>query len=175
MNEKDNDYHYLFGMRFRESESKFGKGTHTKAIAFNGGITIGDASDAYTANTGIDLLYLYSFGKYLSIGGTTGIANYFGGEFTETIGVNTVTADVDDTQFVPLALSVRINRFDKFVFGGDMGYAFSLTDGIDGGFYTAPKLTYIFSDKIVPYIGYRMIRQDGDNIGSIQVGIEYSF
>jgi len=160
---------------FAKAQSKFGKGTHTKAIALNGGITIGDGSDAYTANAGIDLLYLYGVGKYLSIGGTTGIANYFGGELTENVGNITTTVDVDDAQFVPLALSVRVNRFGKFVFGGDMGYAFSLTDGIDGGFYTAPKLTYIFSDKIVPYIGYRMIRQDGDSIGSIQFGIGYSF
>ncbi|WP_299362718.1 outer membrane beta-barrel protein [Winogradskyella sp.] len=148
------------------------KGQHNYGIGLNAGVTVGDFEDAYSSNIGIDLFYLYSISERFYLGGSTGFANYFGEEINR-LGSGTI--ELDDAQFIPLAGSVRFSPFRNFLVGADVGYAFGVNEGNDGGFYASPRLTYMVNGNMPIFIGYRTISFEDDNLGSIQFGIGYRF
>ncbi len=148
------------------------KGTHNFGVGLNAGVTVGDFKDSYSSNIGLDLFYLYGVSERFFVGGTTGFANYFGQE-VNIAGFGEV--ELDDAQFIPLAGSVRFSPFTNFLVGTDIGYAFGINDGNDGGFYASPRATYMFNGKFPIFAGYRLIDLDGESLGSIQFGIGYKF
>ena len=145
--------------------------TSTFGLGLNKGVVVGDAQDFYSATLGLDLIYLYHIGKRFHLGATTGYAHYFGEEITDnTIG----EADVEDAQFIPVAVSIRISPLPNLLGGGDIGYAVALNDGNEGGIYLSPRLTYMIRGKIPVFAGYRMILED-ETIGTVLFGVGFLF
>lgn len=79
--------------------------------------------------------------------------------------------EIEDLQFSPLAISVRLSPFKSFLGGADINCAIGLTD--KSGFYASPGLTY-FSDKVQAYARYHLIALD-QNLASIRVGFDSIF
>ena len=148
------------------------KGTHHFGVGLNGGITVGDYEDIYSSNIGLDLFYLYGLSNRFLIGGSTGFASYFGKEIN-LAGIGTI--DYDDAQFIPLAASLRFSPFKNFIAGADIGYAFGINEGNDGGFYASPRATYMLNGRFPLFVGYRLIDLDEASLGSLQFGLGYKF
>ena len=141
-------------------------------IGLNGGATVGDFENSYSSNVGIDLIYLHKLSNRFYIGGSTGFANYFGDTLSAE-GFEDVA--LDDLQFLPLAASFRISPVKNLLGGVDIGYAFGLNDGNDGGFYASPRITYLIDEKWPVFAGYRLIGFEDENLGAIQFGIGFIF
>ena len=142
------------------TRSRFGLGV-------NGGVTIGDYSNVYSTNLGVDIIYLYSVSSRFHIGATTGFANYF---YENGSSDPNLRGDLEDVQFLPITASIRLSPLRNLLAGGDIGYAVGLDDGNDGGFYASPRLTYLFAGRVPIFLGYRTINLD-NNLASVQFGI----
>ena len=140
------------------------------SIGLHEGTTVGDYSDAYSVNTGLDISYLRSLSDKFYVGAVASFTNYFSESFSE----NGQSVELDDRQMLPLAGSIRISPFNfrSVLVGVDVGYAVSLDDRDDGGFYASPRLTYLLSNWQL-YGGYRLIALDGDDLTSVQIGVAY--
>ena len=108
----------------------------------NGGLVLGDFSDAYSLNLGLDLYHHWGVAKALDIGVTTGFFNAFGEKETVTAGGIVVETEFDNIQFLPVGASFRVypGKNVGFKFGGDIGYAVGLNEGNDGAVYFRPSL-----------------------------------
>lgn len=147
------------------------KGTNTFGAGLNSGIVIGEFDNQYRTNLGIDLFYLYGISDKLSIGITTGFTNYFG----EETNISGLTTTVSDIQYIPVASTFRFSPIKNLLFGADIGFAISLNEQNDSGFYASPRITYLFNKKFPFFLGYRLIDLNGDNLDAIQLGIGYKF
>ena len=98
-------------------------------IGPNIGIPLFDASDYYSLEAGIDLLYLFGDNPdaLLKFGVASGFYNYFGDEIDGF--------DIDDSQFIPIAGAARIIVLKTLVVGPDIGYAVGISDDSEGAFY----------------------------------------
>ena len=108
----------------------------TFKIGVMGGIPTADASDISNFVLGADAYYF--FGKrnaLVTIGPTVGFRNYFGEEISPGI-------EIEDAQFLPIALAGRVSIFGIVRGGLDVGYAVGITDGLDGGFYIRPQIAF---------------------------------
>ena len=141
------------------------------SIGVHGGATVGDYSDAYSANTGLDVSYLHGISDKFYVGAAASFTNYFSDSFDE--GGRRV--EFDDKQLLPVAGSIRISPFSfrSVLVGADIGYAVGLNDGNDGGFYASPRITYLLADFQL-YAGYRLIALDEDDLTSVQLGVAYT-
>ncbi len=108
----------------------------------NGGLVLGDFSEAYNFGLGLDFSHHWGVSKMLDIGLTTGFHNAFGSkESTETNGGFTET-EFGNIQYIPVGASLRIypGKNVGFKFGGDVGYALGLNEGNEGALYYRPSL-----------------------------------
>lgn len=136
----------------------------TFKIGISGGIPLGDASDISTFALGGDVYYL--FGKrnaLVRLGPTVGIRNFFGEEISP--GIN-----VDDAQFVPVALAGRVSIFGILQGGIDVGYAIGVSDFLDGGFYVKPVLAFGLLRLFELNISYESI-SDNATWGNANIGL----
>lgn len=106
----------------------------------NGGMVIGDFSEAYSLVLGVDLYQHWGLSKEVDLGVTTGFLNAFGEKEEISAGGIIAETEFDNVQFVPLGASVRIYPSSGFKIGGDVGYALGINEGNDGGFYYRPSL-----------------------------------
>ncbi len=137
-------------------------------VGIHSGLVIGDYEDSFSINTGLDVSYLYGLSKKIYVGGAVGLTNYLG---KDSVRTGNVINDVDDIQFVPVAVSLRLSPFKSFLGGADIGYAIGINEENDGGFYLSPRLTYMVK-KLQVYAGYRLIGLD-ENLSSIQLGFAF--
>ncbi len=106
----------------------------------NGGLVVGDFSEAYSFVLGLDIYHHWGVSKEIDLGVATGFSNAFG-ETQEISGSGlTIENKFDNAQFLPVAGSVRIYPTSGFKFGGDVGYALGVNKGNDGGFYYRPSI-----------------------------------
>jgi len=106
----------------------------------NGGLIVGDFSEAYSFALGLDIYHHWGVSKALDIGVATGFFNAFGeSENISAAGV-TIATEFDNIQFLPVAASFRIYPTSGFKFGGDIGYAIGINEGNQGGLYYRPSL-----------------------------------
>lgn len=146
-----------------------------QAQTFKIGATVGlpaaDAADISTFVLGIDAYYYFTdIDDFINIGGTVGFRNFFGDE----IRVLGQTVEIDDAQFLPVAAAGRLKVFGLFGAGADVGYAFGLSDGLDGGFYFRPVLTFDIADTIELNASYESI-SDNATWGNLNVGVLFEF
>lgn len=106
----------------------------------NGGIVVGDFSEAYSLALGIDIYHHWGVSKALDIGVTTGFFNAFGEKESISAGGITVETEFANVQYLPVGASLRIYPGSIFKFGGDIGYAVGINEGNEGALYYRPSL-----------------------------------
>ncbi|MDC8104210.1 MULTISPECIES: hypothetical protein [Chryseobacterium] len=133
------------------------------------GIPVADASDVSSFTLGVDASYMWNITKGLDLGVASGYSHFFGKD------------NFDDFGFIPVAVSGKYKFSGAPVFVGlDLGYAISVKDGMDGGFYAQPKFGYQMS-KGELYIGYQSISNRRDfgryrsswTIGAVNIGYNF--
>ena len=141
-----------------------------KAQEFNGGIhaglPIGDAGDIATFSLIADLNYLFDVADGLQVGPSVGYSHSFGDE----IG----GFEIDDIQFLPIAAAGRYSITPEFSAGVDLGYAIGITDGLDGGFYYAPRVAYGATEMLDIVLAYRGVSLDGGSFDILSLGVEFN-
>lgn len=97
------------------------------------GATIGDASEVFGLNYGADFTYLFEIFEGFSVGGKAGIDIYSGKEWMNS------NVKFTDLTLIPITASAQYNFTPDFFAAADLGYALSLNNDYDGGFYFMPK------------------------------------
>ena len=106
----------------------------------NGGLVIGDFSEAYSFVLGLDIYHHWGVSKEIDLGIATGFSNAFGETQEVSGGGVSIENKFANVQFLPVAGSVRIYPASGFKIGGDVGYALGINSGNDGGFYYRPSI-----------------------------------
>ncbi|MFX0557659.1 outer membrane beta-barrel protein [Maribacter sp. CXY002] len=104
------------------------------------GMTVGDYSEAYGLNLGIDITQHWGVSNELDLGIASGFINAFGEKTTANTGGLTVQTEFDNIQFIPIAGSIRIYPASGFKIGGDVGYGLGVNKGNDGGLLYRPMI-----------------------------------
>lgn len=127
-------------------------------LGAHAGVPVGDVSDVSDFAFGADVSYLWNAVGVLQLGPKVGYHQYTGDW---------------DAGFIPVAAEGRVGLGDAVFVGADLGYGIGLKDGMDGGFYYAPKLGFGFMG--IKVIGsYTGISSDGVDVSSVNAGIELS-
>ena len=128
-------------------------------LGINAGVPVGDAADYSSFNAGADVAYLMGFGDIFQVGPMVGYNHFFGED------------GVDDLQFLPIAATARFG-LAALELGLDLGYGLGISDDLDGGFYYRPKVGFsLFGLGLIgSYTGFS---NDGDNISSVNLGLEF--
>lgn len=149
-------------------DSHFKLGAHA-------GLPIGNLADGYSFNLGLDVAYLWKVNNITEIGITTGFSNYFGKEIYISGYGTSLNFKLEDFQIIPLAATAKFNVANKFFIGTDIGYAFFLGDDVNtGAFYFQPKAGFDLN-KSELYLSYKRLSNNGNSIGSINLGYAYNF
>lgn len=130
----------------------------------NAGLPIGDAGDFSTFAIAVELGYLFDVSEDFQAGPTVGFNHSFG------------DSDIIDEDFswLPIAAAGRFAVSEEFTLGADLGYAVGIApDGIDSGFYYAPRAQYGVSDALDIVLAYRGISLDGISWSQITLGVEF--
>ena len=108
----------------------------------NGGLVVGEFSDAYSFGLGIDASHHWGVSKALDIGVATGFYNAFGSEENISEAGSTVETEFANIQYLPIGASLRIypGKNVGFKFGSDIGYAVGINEGNEGALYFRPSL-----------------------------------
>jgi len=137
----------------------------------NLGLPIGDASDFYTFNVGLDINYLFEISDTFEAGVASGFSNSFG----DSIDAGFITFDIEDFQYIPLAAAARFEVSEQFMVGADLGYAIGIDDGNDGGFYYRPMVGYFVNNNMSVNLYYTGISADGFDYSTVNLGVMYAF
>lgn len=137
------------------------------SLGVNAGIPVGDVKELTNFQLGGDLAYRFGVLELLEVGPMVGYSHFFGDSGEE----GDLSWEVDDAQFVPVAVSGRLGLTSFFV-GADLGYAIGLNDGNDGGFYYRPQVGFNFL-MLGLIASYQGISMDGGTVSSINLGVEF--
>lgn len=140
-------------------------------IGAHGGIPIGDFNDKIGVVIGGDIGYMLALNKIFDLGVKAGFIH----GFSETFRVETVSVKLPGMQFAPVAASVRIWAAKSFSFGGDVGQAFGLNKGNEGGFYYRPQIGFQTGAKSELNFSYTAIDQGEDIWSTVTLGFVYTF
>ncbi|WP_157893330.1 hypothetical protein [Salegentibacter sediminis] len=136
-------------------------------LGINGGLPVGDAEDFSNFQLGADIAYLFGVMNVIEVGPMLGYSRFF----VEDIETGFGELDADDISFLPIAASGRLGVGMAFL-GLDLGYAISLMEDGEGGFYYRPKIGVCLG--IFSIIGsYQGISNNGENLSSVNVGLEF--
>ncbi|MEN2402941.1 hypothetical protein GKZ90_0024355 [Flavobacterium sp. MC2016-06] len=148
-------------------------------IGAHTGLPIGDASDLFTINLGVDAAYLWNLGDKFSAGATTGYTIYSGKRETYNYGGMSYENKIKDASFIPVAGTAQYSINNNLFVGLDLGYAFFLgqnsvgaTD-TGGGVLFQPKFGYQ-NNKIELFATYKSISDDR-SLSSLNIGFNYKF
>jgi len=108
----------------------------------NGGLVLGDFSEAYSFGLGVDLTHHWGVSKLLDIGVTAGFHNAFGSKESTEVNGSFIETEFSNIQYIPVGASFRIypGKNVGFKFGGDVGYAVGINEGNEGALYYRPSL-----------------------------------
>lgn len=165
----------LMGTFAQAQEGHFKLGAHV-------GLPVGDLSEAFSFNVGVDAAYVFAIADNVDLGLTTGYSHYiakeqtFGGGNILGFPIPEIKVKGEDVGIVPVAATAQYNFDGGFHIGADLGYAFFVgSDADGGGFYYQPKIGYTFGEKSSAYVGYKGISNDGSTLSSINLGYAYKF
>lgn len=145
-------------------------------LGLHAGVPVGSSGDVTSANTGVDVAYLWNLGEKFSAGMATGFTNYWGKTYEFQIeGIEgNYTVEGPDLGFIPVAASAQYSLAKNFFAGADVGYAIYVgTSGMGagtGGFYYQPKVGYQ-NTKWEFYGAYKGI----SDVNSVNLGVNYKF
>ncbi|MGY0392280.1 hypothetical protein ACW5R3_06985 [Bizionia sp. KMM 8389] len=135
----------------------FGAFTYAQA-GFNLGASIGfpvnDSQYDFTFGFTVDANYLFEVNQGIAVGLASGYGHGFGDSYY--FGPLVGDVDVEDYQYVPVAVAGRVNLNSRLVGGVDLGYAIAVSDIDDGGFYFRPMLGFNVNERLqlnVNYVG----------------------
>lgn len=108
----------------------------------NGGLVLGDFSEAYSFGLGVDLSHHWGISKMVDIGLAAGFHNAFGSKESAEVNGSFTETEFDNIQYIPVGASFRIypGKNVGFKFGGDVGYAVGINEGNDGALYYRPSI-----------------------------------
>jgi len=108
----------------------------------NGGLVLGDFSEAYNFGLGLDLSHHWGVSKVIDVGLATGFHNAFGSKESIEINGSFTETEFANIQYIPVGASFRIypGKNVGFKFGGDVGYALGINEGNEGALYYRPSL-----------------------------------
>lgn len=148
-----------------------------KAQTFKFGVSAGlpmaDAKDVSTFVLGVDSYYYFTNkDSFLGLGGTVGYRHFFADDSANIAGLNVTP---DDFQFLPVAASARIKILGLLSGGLDVGYAFGISDNVDGGAYFKPVLNLIgLLNKVEIFASYETITDEA-TLGNLNLGVLFIF
>lgn len=128
----------------------------------NGGLILGDFSEAYHFGLGLDISHHWGVSKMLDVGLTAGFHNSFGSKESVEIDGFTET-EFANIQYIPVGASLRIypGKNVGFKFGADVGYALGINEGNEGALYYRPTLGIDVKDGISEVnISYFVVNDD---------------
>ncbi|MDT7830017.1 outer membrane beta-barrel protein [Pricia sp. S334] len=140
-------------------------------IGAHGGIPIGDFNDRIGVVVGADIGYMWAPNKIFDIGLKAGIVH----GFPERFRAESVSIKLPSLQFAPIAASIRIWAAKSFSFGGDVGQAFGLNEGNDGGFYYRPQIGIQTGPQSEVNFSYTGIDIGDRTWNTITLGYTYTF
>lgn len=140
-------------------------------IGAQAGLPMGDFNERIGVVIGADIGYMWAPNKIFDLGIKAGIIHGFAEEFRE----GTVLEDLPSVQFAPLAASVRIWPGKSFSFGGDIGQAFGLNEGNDGGLYVRPQLGFQVGPKSEVNFSYTSINVNDEKWTTVSIAYVYTF
>ena len=128
-------------------------------LGANVGLPVGEMNDVTDLQWGADVTYMYELANIVGIGAMAGYSQFV------------TDGDLSNVQFLPVAASGRIGFPRGLFIGADLGYAFGLTDGVDGGVYYRPKLGFnLFGLGLIA--SYSGVSADGASFNSVNLGLE---
>lgn len=149
------------------------------------GAPIGDASDFYKVTVGADVYYMFGSNAdaFIKFGGASGFIDYIGDDRdhldyfpNENLMKSSISSgQYDDAQFIPLAVAARINILGTLTVGPDIGYAFGINDGNDGGFYAKAIVGIDLFNRLELNAFYHAIVLDGITLGTLGAGVLFVF
>lgn len=140
-------------------------------LGLQAGLPTGDFNERIGVVVGGDLGYMWAPNKTFDLGIKTGIIHGFAEEYRE----GTILEDLPSYQFAPLAASVRIWPGKKFSFGGDVGQAFGLNEGNDGGLYIRPQVGFQVGPQSEVNFSYTSIDVNEEKWSTITLAYVYTF
>lgn len=140
-------------------------------LGIQGGLPFNDFNSEVGEVVGVDIGYMKALGEVVDIGVMAGFLN----GFPEKYERENPLVDFPHVQFVPLAGSVRIWPSDSFSFGGDVGYAFGINSGNEGGLYYRPIVGYLLGPKTEINLSHTNIKLENRDWTTVTLGILYTF
>ena len=136
------------------------------------GIPTGDASDITSVSYNLNATYMFQAESDFKFGLS---ASYlvFSGKTIDLGGLGEL--DLGNYSWLPIATVLNYNLSDKLTVGSDVGYGIGLSpEGIGGGFYLRPNVSYAVGDRTSFNLNYSTISDDG-SISSFGLGLAYQF
>ncbi|MBP93707.1 hypothetical protein SAMN04487989_104229 [Bizionia echini] len=109
------------------------------------GFPVNDSQFDFTFGFTVDANYLFELNPIVALGPATGYGHGFGDSYY--VGPFVGNIEVEDYQYVPVALAGRIKLNSRLVTGADLGYAIAVSDIDDGGFYFRPMIGFNLNER----------------------------
>lgn len=140
-------------------------------IGAQAGLPIGDFNDQIGVVVGAEMGYMWAPNKVLDLGIKAGFIH----GFPEKFRAGTVEVKLPSIQFAPVAAALRIWPSKSFSFGGDVGHAFGLNNGNDGGLYYRPQIGFQTGPQSELNFSYTAIDVGNAQWNTITLGYVYTF
>ena len=140
-------------------------------LGAHGGIPLGEINDKVGLVLGADIGYMWAPNKIFDLGIKAGIVHGFGEQFKDEV----ISTKSPSIQFAPLAASFRVWPSRSFSIGGDIGQAFGLSDGNDGGFYYRPQIGFQMGAQSELNFSYSAIQLENETWSTVTMGFVYTF
>ena len=136
------------------------------------GIPTGDAADIMSNSYNLSGTYMFGSESDFKFG-LSGIYLVFSGKSIDLGDLGEL--DLGIYSWLPIATVLNYSLSDKLTVGSDVGYGVGLSpEGIGGGFYLRPNVTYAVGDRTSFNLNYSTISDDG-SISSFGLGLAYQF
>jgi hypothetical protein len=152
---------FLANMSYAQEGLKFG---------IQGGLPFNDFNKDIRVVLGANVGYMWALGEVVDLGI---MAGYIYGT-PEKFGTEDALIDLPSIQFAPLAASIRIWPSDSFSFGIDVGQAFGLNEGNDGGLYYRPQVGFLMGPYTELNVSYSAIMLENKQWNTVTLGILYT-
>ena len=141
------------------------------------GIPTGDAGDITSVSYNLSATYMFGAESDFKFGLSASYLVFSGKtiDLGQVAGVELGEVDFGNYAWLPIATVLNYSVSDKLSVGSDVGYGVGLSpDGIGGGFYLRPNITYAVGDRTSFNLNYSSISDDG-SISSFGLGLAYQF
>ena len=130
------------------------------------GLPLADAADISTVALGLDTYYYFTKqDAFFQLGVNASYRNFI---------MDDNVISINYSQFLPISGAARLKIFGVLSGGADIGYAFGLSDHLDGGFYIRPVLAVDVLNFLELNLSYENI-SDAATWGNHNAGFLFQF